>query len=74
MMKLSNNILTVAMVAICVTSPVLAQEGTKAEGYWSGGYTDGQGGEIQFELTVIGSIGELKYNATNWGPLGFAIC
>lgn len=74
MMKFSNNILTVVMVALCATSPVLAQEGTKVEGYWSGGYTDGQGGEIQFEMTVIGSIGELKYNATNWGPLGFAIC
>jgi hypothetical protein len=57
-----------------VFSPALAQTAPDIRGYWAGGYTDGQGGEIQFEMTVIEDVGELKYNSTNWGALGFAIC
>ena len=62
------------VVGLLAAAPVAAQGAGDVQGYWAGGYTDGQGGEIQFELTVIDGVGELKYNASNWGALGFAIC
>ncbi|MEY4696488.1 MAG: hypothetical protein RIT14_916, partial [Pseudomonadota bacterium] len=73
-MKSLYNLLQSGVVALALASPVLAQDTPDVQGYWAGGYTDGQGGEIQFELTVIDGIGELTYNSTNWGALGFAIC
>lgn len=62
------------IVSAIVVSPAFAQMNTDVRGYWAGGYTDSQGGEIQFEMTVIDDVGEFKYNASNWGALGFAIC
>ena len=67
-------ILQSCVVSLALVSPTLAQTASDIRGYWAGGYTDGQGGEIQFEMTVIEDVGELKYNSTNWGALGFAIC
>lgn len=63
-----------ALLSLLCAAPALAEGASDIQGYWAGGYTDGQGGEIQFELTVINGLGELKYNASNWGALGFAIC
>ena len=67
-------ILQSCVVSAVLVSPAFSQTAPDIRGYWAGGYTDGQGGEIQFEMTVIEDVGELKYNATNWGALGFAIC
>lgn len=53
-------------------SPALAAE--DVQGFWAGGYVNGMGGSIGFELTSLGTVGEIKYNATNWGQLGYAIC
>lgn len=69
-----KTILRSCVLSAVLVSPVFAQTSTDIRGYWAGGYTDGQGGEIQFEMTVIEDVGELKYNASNWGALGFAIC
>ena len=68
------DILKSCLVAATFASPAFAQSAPDIRGYWAGGYSDGQGGEIQFEMTVIDAVGELKYNASNWGALGFAIC
>lgn len=54
--------------------PAAALAEGDVQGYWAGGYVDGQGGEIQFEMTVIEGYGLLKYDTSNWGALGFAIC
>jgi len=69
-----NRFLHSCVVFAALVSPAFAQTAPDIRGYWAGGYTDGQGGEIQFEMTVIEDVGELKYNSTNWGALGFAIC
>lgn len=69
------NILAQSGVALLFGATILqAADTADVQGYWAGGYTDGQGGEIQFEMTVIDGVGELKYNASNWGALGFGIC
>lgn len=73
MTKINLLFCSLALSALCAV-PVLAEGTSDVQGYWAGGYTDGQGGEIQFELTAIEGIGELKYDASNWGALGFAIC
>lgn len=73
-MTFLRNFLPIGLAAACAATPLLAQGTPDVQGYWAGGYTDGQGGEIQFELTLIDGIGELKYNTSNWGALGYAIC
>lgn len=60
--------------ALCFAAPAVATAADTPDGYWAGGYVNSQSGEIQFELTMIDGIGQLKYNASNWGALGFAIC
>lgn len=70
----TKTILQSCVVSAALISPAFAQTAPDIRGYWAGGYTDGQGGEIQFQMTVVDDVGELKYNATNWGALGFAIC
>ena len=72
-MKIKTILQSFGVLAASI-SPAIAETAPDIRGYWAGGYTNGQGGEIQFELTVIQDVGELKYNATNWGALGFAIC
>ena len=61
-------------LALGVSFPAHSQTAPDIRGYWAGGYTDGQGGEIQFQMTVVENVGELKYDTTNWGALGFAVC
>jgi hypothetical protein len=69
-----NTLLQSCVVSVAAIAPVVAQTAPDTQGYWAGGYVDGQGGEIQFEMTIAGDVGELTYNASNWGALGFAIC
>lgn len=69
-----KNLAYAGCLSLLVSSAAMAQTVPENQGYWAGGYTDGQGGEIQFELTMIDGVGELKYNTSNWGALGFAIC
>lgn len=68
------NILRACAICTALVSPVLAQTPPDLRGYWAGGYMNGQGGQIDFVLTVVEDVGELKYNASNWGSLGFSIC
>ncbi|WP_430463246.1 hypothetical protein [Tabrizicola sp.] len=70
----TKTVLQSCVVSAALMSPVFAQTAPDVRGYWAGGYTNGQGGEIQFQMTVIDEVGELKYDASSWGSLGFAIC
>jgi hypothetical protein len=63
-----KTILQSCIVSVWMVSPVFAQDAADIRGYWAGGYTDGQGGEIQFEMIVIEDVGQLKYDTNNWGP------
>jgi len=73
-MKSIRNALPLGLSLLCSAAPLFAQDMAPHQGYWAGGYGNGQGGEIQFQLTIIDNIAELKYDATNWGALGFAMC
>lgn len=64
----------IGLTSLTLLCPVAALADSDVQGYWAGGYIDGQGGEIQFEMTVIDGYGLLKYDTSNWGALGFAIC
>jgi hypothetical protein len=72
-MRSFKNIINSAIVVAACSASGHANAGG-VDGYWSGGYLDGVGGQIQLELTIINGFGELTYNASNWGELGFAIC
>lgn len=72
-MKLTT-LLHTCLLSTALVAPAFAQSTPDIRGYWAGGYTNGKGGEIQFELTVIEEVGELKYHASGWGALGFSMC
>ena len=71
------NLKTVAIfysLASTLAMPTLAQADASVEGYWAAGYSDGQGGDINFELTVVGDFGQFRYTSSNWESMGFGRC
>ena len=73
-MKKITHFARLCALGLMAATPAAAQGTDAPQGYWAGGYTDGQGGEIQFQLTLIDGVGELKYDVSNWGALGYALC
>lgn len=68
------NLLLPVIIAASLSTTSVAHASSDLNGYWAGGYANGQGGEIQFAVTLIDGVGKLSYDASNWGQLGFAIC
>lgn len=51
----------------------LASSGNDLEGIWFGGYRQGSA-QINVELRVLGSIGQLEVKAKKWNPINFGTC
>lgn len=73
-MNLLGKLSQFCCAALVASGPAVAQGAPDVQGFWAGGYVDGRGGQIQFQLTIIDGLGELKYDTSNWGDLGFSIC
>lgn len=54
-------------------SNALAQNVSDLEGVWFGGYRQGSS-QINVELRVLGSIGQLEVKAKKWNPINYGTC
>ena len=62
-------------IALPLTAlPVAAQESNNVEGVWFSGFRNNNRGEIQFELTIIDSVGALAVEGRRWQGYGNGNC